>query len=113
MSKPRFTRRIPDARSEVRPPETEEVEAEEAFDLAVALGSETRWQIVRVLAEDTLTIQQLTDEVGLSKGTVSVHVQQLEDAGVVGSRYNVSDSGGVEKEIALVVDEVLLKLSDR
>lgn len=113
MSKPRFTRRIPDARSEVRPPETEEVEGEEAFDLAVALGSETRWRIVRALAEDTQTMQELTEAVDLSKGTVSVHVQQLEDAGVVGSRFNVSDSGGVEKEIALVVDEVLLKLSDR
>lgn len=113
MSKPRFTRRIPDATSEVRPPETEEVESDEAFDFAVALGSETRWGIVRALAEDTMTMQELTDEMDLSKGTVSVHVQQLEDAGIVGSRFNVSDSGGVEKEIALVVDEVLVKLSDR
>lgn len=113
MSKPRFTRRIPDAQSEVRPAEIQEVEAEEAFDLAVALGSETRWKIVRALAEDTRTIQELTEEVSLSKGTVSVHVQQLEDAGVVGSRFNVSDSGGVEKEVALVVDEVVVKLSDR
>lgn len=113
MSKPRFTRRIPDAQSGARPPETHEVGAEEAFDLAVALGSETRWQIVRALAEDTLTIQELTEEVDLSKGTVSVHVKQLEEVGVVGSRFNVSDSGGVEKEVALVVDEVTVKLSDR
>lgn len=113
MSKPRFTRRIPDAQSGVRPPETHEVEGEEAFDLAVALGSDTRWQIVRALAEDTLTIQELTDEVELSKGTVSVHVKQLEEAGVVGSRFNVSDSGGVEKEVALVIDQVTVKLSDR
>jgi len=113
MDEPRFTRRIPDAQSEVRPPESQEVKSEEAFDLAVALGSETRWQIIRTLAKDTCTIQELTEEVSLSKGTVSVHVQQLEDAGVVGSRFNVSDSGGVEKEVALVVDEVVLKLSDR
>lgn len=113
MSKPRFTRRIPDAQSKVRPPETREVKDEDAFDLTVALGSETRWQIVRALAEDTLTIQELTEEVELSKGTVSVHVQQLEDAGVLGSRFNVSDRGGVEKEVALVVDEVTVKLSDR
>lgn len=112
MSKPRFTRNVPNARSDVRPPETHVVEAEEALDLAVALGSETRWRIVRALAEDTMTIQEVTDEVELSKGTVSVHVKQLEEAGVVGSRFNVSDRGGVEKEVALLVDEVLVKLTD-
>lgn len=113
MDEPRFTRRIPDTQSEVRPAEREEVQEEDAFDLAVALGSETRWKIVRTLADDTCTIQELTEKVSLTKGTVSVHVQQLEDAGVIGSRFNISDSGGVEKEVALVVDEVVLKLSDR
>ncbi|WP_157972379.1 transcriptional regulator [Saliphagus sp. LR7] len=113
MSKSRFTRRIPNAQSKVRPSESQEVDGEDAFDLTAALGSETRWKIVRALAEDTLTIQELTEEVDLSKGTVSVHVQQLEDVGVVGSRFNVSDSGGVEKEVALVLDEVVVKLSDR
>lgn len=113
MSKPTFTRSIPNARSEVRPTETAEVDDDDAFEVAEALGSETRWGIVRVLAEDTMTIHKLTDEMDLSKGTVSVHVKQLEEAGIVGSRYNVSDSGGVEKEVALVVDEVLVKLSER
>jgi predicted transcriptional regulator len=113
MDKPSFTRRIPDTRSEVRPPETAEVDDDDAFEVAQALGSDTRWRIVRVLAENTMTIHELTDEMDLSKGTVSVHVKELEEAGIVGSRYNVSDSGGVEKEVALVVDEVLVKLSKR
>ena len=113
MSEPRFTRRIPNARSEVRPPETREVEGEAVLDVATALGSDTRWRIVQALADDTMTIQNLTDAIDLSKGTISVHIQQLEEAGIVGSRFNVSDSGGVEKEVALVVDEVTVKLSNR
>lgn len=112
MSDPRFTRRIPSAHAEPRRPETFEVEDDEVLDVASALGSDARWTMVRALADDTMTIQELTDEVGLSKGTVSVHIQQLEEAEIVGSRFNVSDSGGVEKEVGLLVDEVTLKLSD-
>lgn len=113
MSNPKFTRHIPSARSELRPTETLEVDDETVIDVASAVGAETRWKIIRSLANDTHTIGELTDEVDLSKGTVSVHVQKLEEAGVVGSRYNVSDKGGVEKEIALAVDEITLKLSNR
>ncbi|WP_129113420.1 ArsR/SmtB family transcription factor [Halegenticoccus tardaugens] len=113
MSKPRFTRQIPNARSKIRPPQTQDVDGDEVVSVARALGSDTRWQIVRALARDTRTIQELTEAVGRSKGTVSTHVKQLENAGVAASRFNVSDSGGVEKEVALAVDEVTLKLSNR
>ncbi len=113
MSNPRFTRQIPNARSKVRPPETLELRNDDAVEAATAIGSETRWRIIQALSTDTRTIQELTELVDLSKGTISVHVQQLEQAGIVGSRFNVSDNGGVEKEIGLAVDEVTLKLSQR
>lgn len=113
MSNPRFTRHVPSARSELRPAETLEVDDDAVVDVASAVGADTRWKIIRSLASDTRTIGELTDAVDLSKGTVSVHVQKLEEAGVVDSRYNVSDNGGVEKEIALAVDEITLKLSNR
>lgn len=113
MSDPKFTRRIPNARSQVRPPETMDVDGDDTVEVANAIGSETRWRIICALAVDTRTIQQLTEELDLSKGTISVHVQCLEDAGIVASRFNVSDNGGVEKEVGLTVDEVTLRLSNR
>ena len=111
MSKPQFTREIPNARSSTRPTETLAVEGDVILEVTRAIGSDTRWKIITALAADTRTIQELTEYTSLSKGTVSTHVQQLESAGVVASRFNVSDNGGVEKEIGLAVDEVTLDLS--
>lgn len=111
MSKPQFTREIPNARSSRRPTEALTVEGNTILEVTKAIGSDTRWDIITALAADTRTIQELTDYTGLSKGTVSAHVQQLESAEIVASRFNVSDNGGVEKEIGLAVDEVTLNLS--
>ena len=111
MSGSRFSREIPNARSQVRPAETLEVDSENVLAVATAIGSETRWKIIRALATDTQTIQELTEYTDLSKGTVSTHITQLEEAGLAASRFNVSDNGGVEKEIALTADEVTLDLS--
>lgn len=110
MTDRRFSRRVPNSNKPVRPSETLSVDGEEILTVAEALGSPPRWKIVQTLAEQTHTINELAEKVDLTKGTVSVHVQQLEEAGILASRYNVSDSGGVEKEIGLAIDEISLDL---
>ncbi|WP_266083292.1 ArsR/SmtB family transcription factor [Haladaptatus caseinilyticus] len=112
MNNSRFTRQVPNARSHPRPQRTLEPEESEILSVATAMGSETRWKIIRALSTETRTIHELTELVDLSKGTVSVHVKQLEEAGLAASRFNVSDNGGVEKEISLAVDEITVDLRD-
>ncbi|WP_440009442.1 ArsR/SmtB family transcription factor [Halomicrococcus sp. SG-WS-1] len=110
MSDQRFSRRVPSSNRPVQPSKTLSVDGDEVLEVAEALGSSPRWKIVQALTEHTRTINELADTVDLTKGTVSVHVKQLEEAGILASRYNVSDSGGVEKEIGLAVDEISLDL---
>ncbi|MCO8243599.1 MULTISPECIES: winged helix-turn-helix domain-containing protein [unclassified Haladaptatus] len=112
MNNSRFTRQVPNARSHPRPRRTLEPDGSEILSVATAMGSDTRWEIIKALSTETRTIHELTELVGLSKGTVSVHVKQLEEAGLAASRFNVSDNGGVEKEISLAVDEITVDLSD-
>lgn len=108
MNNQQFTRRVPNARSHVRPPRTRELDRTEILEVTSAIGSETRWKIIETLTTDTRTIQELTEIIGLTKGTISAHVKQLEEAGLIASRFNVSDNGGVEKELSLAVDELTL-----
>lgn len=106
-----FTRRMPVATEASEGPIERTVEGEEAFDVAEAIGSETRWRLLAAVAEEPHTIDQLVDRLDLTKGTISVHVSKFEEVGILTANYNVSADGGVKKEIALAVDEVTLDLS--
>lgn len=87
------------------------VENNEVFDVADAIGSKPRWQLLRTVADEPYTIDELVEQLDLSKGTISVHVSKFEEAGVLEANYTVSDKGGVKKEITLAVDELTLDLS--
>ena len=105
---PRSTRDTPEATREQRP--QRRASGEEAFDVAAAVGSEPRWEIVSALSDGPKTMAQLTDSLGKSKGTISSHVSQLEDAGIVLAEYNITDAGGIEKQIELSATRILLDL---
>lgn len=108
---PQSTRDVPEARSDdaatqyyVRP--------EDVYDVASAIGSKPRWEIIEALFGGSKTIVELMDAVGKSKGTISAHLSQLEEAGVVRAQYTVSDAGGIEKQVSLATREVVLDLSE-
>jgi predicted transcriptional regulator len=105
---PQSTRSMPEATRDFGP--ERRVHGEEAFEVTAAVGSEPRWEIVSALAEGAKTMEQLTGLLDRSKGTISSHVAQLEDAGVVAADYNITDAGGIEKQIELSATQILLDL---
>jgi DNA-binding transcriptional ArsR family regulator len=54
--------------------------------LLKALADETRWQIVRELLDETLTVAELTRRVHGTPYNVSKHVRILREAGIVRTR---------------------------
>jgi len=51
-----------------------------------ALADETRWQIVRELLDEPLTVTELTKRVKATQYNVSKHVRILREAGIVSTR---------------------------
>lgn len=48
-----------------------------------ALGDQSRWNIVRELLEEELTVGGLVDRLGISQYNVSKHLRILREAGIV------------------------------
>lgn len=111
MSNNGFTRRMPTAAGNSDEPVTLTLKDEDVFDAAEAIGSASRWEMLTAIAAEPRSIGELVDILDLSKGTVSVHVSQFEEAGILEANYSVSDDGGVEKEITLAVEELTLDLT--
>ncbi|NJK87931.1 MAG: metalloregulator ArsR/SmtB family transcription factor [Myxococcales bacterium] len=70
-----------------------------AHDLFRLLGDETRLRLLALLAEEELTVAELTELLGLAQSRVSTHLGRLRDAGLVkvrrhsqGSLYSVPDA---------------------
>lgn len=111
MSKNNFTRRMPTATDSTQDGVELTVERDEVFEVADAIGSKPRWRLLKAVADEPYTIDELVERLDLSKGTISVHVSKFEEAGVLEANYTVSDKGGVKKELTLAVDELTLDLS--
>jgi predicted transcriptional regulator len=96
--------------TEERPSPQRVARGQEAFDIVDAVGSEPRWAILSALSDGPQTMEELTDTLGKSKGTISTHVSKLEDVGVVTAEYNITDAGGIEKQISQSATRILLDL---
>ena len=110
MGERRFTRQVPTATGAASESEERSVDGDTVFDVTEAIGSKPRWKLLTAVAEQPHTIDDLVDRLDRSKGTISVHISKLEEAGVVRSGYTVSDQGGVKKVVSIAVDEITLDL---
>ena len=59
------------------------VKEKSCVPLLKALGDETRWRIVRALLASTMTVTELTEELGVSQYNISKHLRILREAGIV------------------------------
>lgn len=85
----------------------------DASSLAVyeALASEARLNIIRLLLlNKEMHINELANELYLSKAIVSTHVSKLQKAGIVGSRMK-RKNGGTYKYCYITQEYMLIKLS--
>jgi predicted transcriptional regulator len=78
-------------------------------EVAKALSGDLRLRILEALGERPKSITQLVEELGVAQPTVSINVQNLEQAGLLSS----TSGSGREKICARVLDALLLELPMR
>lgn len=84
-----------------------EFRGDEGADVFRALANESRLAILQLLAGSDLNINELGQALGLSQPTVTKHIQQLENAGLVVSEYRPGIQG-MQKRCRLRHDRLLI-----
>ncbi len=92
-------------------PNVLEIRGGEAVEIFRALGSESRAEILRLLANGDRNINELGAELGLSQPTITRHIQQLESAGLVVSEY-APGLQGMQKRCRLRYTRLIVRLDD-
>ena len=87
-----------------------EVQPDEAVELFRALGLESRIAILRLLAEGEKNINELGSALGVSQPTVTKHIQQLEQVGLVVSEY-LPGLQGMQKRCRLRYNRLMFSLA--
>jgi predicted transcriptional regulator len=73
-----------------------------------ALASETRLAILDLIGEHLLNVNEVADELELAQPTVSAHVQQLEEAGLLVADFQAG-TRGAQKILSRRYDRVILR----
>jgi predicted transcriptional regulator len=84
-----------------------EVRGEQGAEVFRALANESRLAILQLLAAGDRNINELGQALGLSQPTVTKHIQQLEQAGLVVSEYRPGVQG-MQKRCRLRHDRLLV-----
>lgn len=84
-------------------------EEDEMHLVAKALGSKTRWLIMKTLREDKLDVSRLAKAIGQTEANVSAQLKILEKAGLVKCHY-VPGTHGVRKICDTSSEEIIFKL---
>ena len=66
---------------------------EEIITVAKAISSNTRFMILKILANEELDISRLADRLEQTEANVSAQVKQLEKANLISSRYEPGEHG--------------------
>lgn len=80
----------------------------DSLPILEALGSESRLNIINLLAEREYNIKQIAEKLYLSSGIVTRHIQQLEKAGLISTRFVSTDSGS-QKICRLAIEELYIR----
>ncbi len=78
-----------------------------------ALASETRLEILKLLANSPATTSELAQILGLSKAILSKHLKILEDAKLIHLSHNYSSSDNRKKVYTLKVDQIQIHFPTR
>lgn len=90
---------------------TKNVAFNEIKNVAAALSSELRIQILRLLSESELSLNEISEKLSIPLSTATSNVKQLEEAGLVRCEMR-SAKRGLKKICIKSVENVMLKLVD-
>lgn len=69
------------------------VDGEDIVKVASVLTSATRVKILKLLRKKCMTLKEIAEEVGKSKGNISLQIKQLEELKMIDTRYVQSEKG--------------------
>jgi len=87
-----------------------EVRNEEAVEMCRALAQDSRFAILQLLSEGDKNINEIGTALGVSQSTVTKHVQQLEQVGLVQSEY-MPGVQGMQKRCKLRYNRLIINLA--
>lgn len=73
-----------------------------------ALSNPYRIKIIGVLSQERQYVSQLARMLGISRPLLYLHLQKLEDAGLIKGQHEVSDSGKAMKYFELIPFKITL-----
>jgi len=88
-----------------------ELKGLEGAEVFKALASDSRLQIVNLLASGDMNINELCAACGVAQPTVTRHIQQLELAGLVTSEY-IPSQQGIQKRCRLNYDRLFVSFEN-
>ena len=84
-------------------------EPEEILRITKALSVITRLNILKLVSEKEMSITELSEILHMSKANISMHITELENAGLVEISYK-NGIKGIKKVIKLKYDKIIIDL---
>jgi predicted transcriptional regulator len=85
------------------------VSDENVSQIAKALASNTRWQILKLLKARKLDVSQIAETLGQTEANISAQVKILEKANLITSHYEPG-AHGVKKVCFPAVEKLIIKI---
>lgn len=86
-----------------------QVKPEEIAKVSKAIGSSTRWEILKLLKERKMDVSRIAESLKQTEANVSAQIKILERAGLIKSNYEPGEHG-VRKVCELAVDRIVIKI---
>jgi predicted transcriptional regulator len=87
--------------------ELEVKEIKEIVKLAQVLSSESRVKILKIINNRELSLSEITEELNLTKGTISSHITLLESLGLIDVKFQPGVKG-IKKLIKSKYNKIII-----
>ncbi len=85
------------------------VKREDISKVSKAIGSTTRWEILKILKERKMDVSRIAELLKQTEANISAQIKILERAGLVKSTYEPGEHG-VRKVCELTVDRIVIDI---
>ncbi|MEM2109861.1 MAG: ArsR family transcriptional regulator [Candidatus Odinarchaeota archaeon] len=85
------------------------VKREEIAKVSKAIGSTTRWEILKILKERKMDVSRIAEILNQTEANISAQIKILERAGLVKSNYEPGEHG-VRKVCELTIDKIIIEI---
>ncbi|WEU41011.1 MAG: ArsR family transcriptional regulator [Candidatus Odinarchaeum yellowstonii] len=85
------------------------VKREEIAKVAKAIGSVTRWEILKLLKDHKMDVSRIAELLKQTEANISAQIKILERAGLIKSTYEPGEHG-VRKVCELTVNRIVIEI---